>query len=253
MLWKVRICHEAQLYSSNVFITLTYSDDRLPPSCSLQHRDFQLFMKRFRENRRRSGGEDAKRPVRFFMCGEYGSIVGRPHFHAVLFDTRFADARPWRAESYRSATLEAAWSDSRGPIGHCEFGLFTPGRAAYVAGYVQKKAERRTQDLVDRQTGELIERRPEYRKMSQGIGREWYEKFWRDLFPSDQAVIDGKIFKVPRYYLQRLKAAYPLLEEEVRQKRIERAAELPEEESSLARRAVREELARRNLTLRRAI
>lgn len=251
MMWKARIVHEASLYSSNVFITLTYADDRLPPSLSLEHRDFQLFMKRFRVARAREN--PALGPVRFFMCGEYGSQTGRPHFHAVLFNTAFGDLRPWRKDSFRSGELEGAWSDDRGPLGHCEVGLFTPGRAAYVAGYVMKKAQRRTADAVNRATGEVVERRPEYRKMSQGIGREWYNRFWRDLFPSDQAVVEGKVYKVPRYYLQRLKAAQPDMEREVRERRCRRAMELPEEESSLERRAVREELALRNLTMERGL
>ena len=64
--WTIRVMHEASLHSENCFVTLTYGRDKLPPDGSLEHRDFQLFMKRLRFH--------AKRPVRFYMCGEYGPL-----------------------------------------------------------------------------------------------------------------------------------------------------------------------------------
>lgn len=257
MMWKVRLVHEASLYSSNMFVTLTYADEHLPLKYSLRHRDFQLFMKRLRQ---RVKGEDVvstsikwgkrkgaklveHRPVRFFMCGEYGGQTGRPHFHALLFNTRFRDLTPWRKDLFRSKTLEGVWT-----YGHSEVGIFTPGRAAYVAGYVLKKAERRVNDLIVRETGEVVERAPEYRRCSRSIGRGWYVKYGADLFPGDVAILPGgKKFKVPRYYLKLLEGENPELLEEVRRRRIKRAMEVPEVESSLERRAVREELAQRML------
>ena len=55
--WAVRCLHEAQLWDSNLFVTLTYREDMLPDHGSLRYRDFQLFMKRLRKSGRR---------VRFF-------------------------------------------------------------------------------------------------------------------------------------------------------------------------------------------
>ena len=46
--WTLRVMHEASLHSENCFVTLTYGRDKLPPDGSLEHRDFQLFMKRLR-------------------------------------------------------------------------------------------------------------------------------------------------------------------------------------------------------------
>jgi len=31
------------------------------------------------------------RTIRYYMCGEYGENMGRPHYHAVFFNLRFAD------------------------------------------------------------------------------------------------------------------------------------------------------------------
>ena len=71
----MRCNHEASLYSVNSFVTLTYDDEHLPGDQCLDHRDFQLFMKRLRK----------RFPSRFFMCGEYGGLNGRPHYHSILF------------------------------------------------------------------------------------------------------------------------------------------------------------------------
>lgn len=48
--------HEARLHTHNCFLTLTYDDDHLPDSFSLNHRDFQLFIKKLREASQRQLG-----------------------------------------------------------------------------------------------------------------------------------------------------------------------------------------------------
>ena len=76
--WAMRCLHEASLYDSNSFITLTYDDSNLPYGGSLNYEDFQKFMKRLRKR--------INSKVRFYMGGEYGSEgTMRPHFHACLF------------------------------------------------------------------------------------------------------------------------------------------------------------------------
>ena len=66
--------HEASLWRDNCFVTLTYGRDQLPAFGSLDHRDFQLFMKRVRKY--------SETPVRFYMSGEYGPQNSRPHYHS---------------------------------------------------------------------------------------------------------------------------------------------------------------------------
>lgn len=102
--WELRVMHEAALWPRNCFVTLTYGRGELPPLGSLDHRDFQLFMKRLRVTR--SG------TVRFYMCGEYGPTNGRPHYHACLFNVDFPDMVPaGKSKSgqimYKSAELES--------------------------------------------------------------------------------------------------------------------------------------------------
>jgi len=95
--WALRCGHEAQLYDENCFVTLTYARDNLPPGGSLDHRDFQLFMKRLRWFR--PGGS-------FFMAGEYGPLKMRPHYHALLFGWNFHD----RVEAGKSGSGEGFYA-----------------------------------------------------------------------------------------------------------------------------------------------
>lgn len=241
--WSLRIGHEAQLYDNNLFVTLTYDSEHVPRSLSLEYRDFQLFMKRVRKRFKGvSVAPNGKRPLRFFVAGEYGGQTGRPHWHAVLFNLALRDQERLRNGTYRSGDLEDLWGN-----GGCVIGRVTPESAAYVAGYTLAKvhgqaAESYYEDVVDFSTGEVGRRRPEFCVMSRrpGIGAWWYERFRGDLFPRDRAVQGDKEFKVPRYYWDRFRLeADPVLVEELEQKRIDRAME-SREESTPQRREERE-------------
>jgi hypothetical protein len=123
--------HEAKMHPKNCFITLTYNNEHLPSDGSLNYEVFQLFMKRLRKKYGKG--------IRFYMCGEYGDKLGRPHFHACLFGHDFADKKLWKttdskSKLYRSAELEKLW-----PYGFSSVGDVTFESAAYVARYIMKK------------------------------------------------------------------------------------------------------------------
>lgn len=201
--WAVRCMHEAQMHSENCFITLTYDEVHVPPGFSLRYKDFQLFMKKLRRM--------ADQSIRFFMCGEYGGQHSRPHFHACLFGYDFRDKVAFRrvgggAMLYRSPSLERLW-----PLGFSTIGAVTFESAAYVARYVMKKVDGAGAsvdvcDNVDKNTGEVVGRVPEFCHMSlgrvpgDGIGGPWLKKFRSDVFPSGKVVANGVETKAPRYY-----------------------------------------------------
>ena len=214
-MWAMRIVHESSLHESgngNSFVTLTYSDDHIPDDWSLHVEDFQKFMKRLRKR-----SEDR---VRFFHVGEYGDrcrhgvsvsecdgcSVGRPHYHAILFNRRFDDAKLFSRrediELYSSQELEDTWQK-----GFCTVGEVTMQSAGYVARYCLKKVTGSLSDEWYRNTDEdgvVHQVKREYATMSRrpGIGREWFEKFKADCFPSDEVPVPGHgvVAKVPRYY-----------------------------------------------------
>lgn len=191
--WAMRCVHESSLSESNCFLTLTYSDDFLPACRSLLYRDFQLFMKRLRKRFHHER-------IRFFMCGEYGELSGRPHFHACLFGFDFPDKLFFRRvgsgfDIYTSVVLDGLWAK-----GFASLGAVTFESAAYVARYIMKKV---TGDLAVEHYGGRV---PEFAHMSlkPGIGARWFDKYVSDVFPGDYVVVNGMKVRPPKYYDKRL-------------------------------------------------
>lgn len=227
--WAIRCMHEASLYSSNCFITLTYSSENLPKGNSLVLKDFQDFMKRLRK--KYGNG------IRFYHCGEYGEKYGRPHYHALLFGHDFADKRLFKVSSsgeklYRSVSLEVLW-----PFGYSSIGAVTFDSAAYVARYVMKKINGKladagfylVDDIVDSDTGEVFSRKPEYNTMSRGckslktggIGKAWLDKYRSDVYPHDNVILKGRKMRPPKYYDRVYEHDYPDDFAEIKAKRSE--------------------------------
>lgn len=144
--------------------------------------------------------------MRFFMCGEYGDLNRRPHFHACIFGYRFPDRKYWSkgksgSLNYRSAQLERLW-----PFGQCLVGDVNYKSASYIASYIVKKvngdmAEQHYR-YVDPVTGVITQLNPEFCRMSlkPGIGAGWYEKYASQLDAFDHVVVNGRPSKPPRYY-----------------------------------------------------
>lgn len=254
--WAIRCVHEAQLYDANQFVSLDYAPEHLPLSLSLEYRHVQLWMKRLRKELRGvNAGPNGKFPIRFFLSGEYGPLTKRPHWHAILFNFRFPDQVRLMNGTFRSEVAERLWSSGRVVIGDV-----TPASVAYVAGYTTDKvygleARDHYEDVVDLSTGEVTGRRPELVSMSRrpGIGAWWYDRHRSDLFgtssaPRDFAVHEGQKRKVPGYYWRRFcESGDPFVIEELQQARIARAAEIDPSESTVERRAVKEEAALRRI------
>lgn len=230
MQWTIRASHEAQLYNFNTAITLTYADENLPANNSLDHRDYQLFMKKLRRHL-----SYRKLPkVRFLMCGEYGPQTARPHYHALIFNFHLPDRKEWKEINgymhYTSETLEKLW-----PFGFSSCTDVTPQSAGYVARYNMKKVTGKAGQALYQQTGRV----PPYLRSStggrqpdgtttRGIGYEWFKKYYSDVFPDDFVVIDGKKRKVPTYYDKLLKETDAGLLDRIKSERISRARNDPD-------------------------
>lgn len=204
--WATRVMHEASSYEENCFVTLTYGRDRLPPGASLDHRDFQLFLKRLRADQAKT------RRIRFYMCGEYGDVNERPHYHACLFNIDFRSDRIMSGKSgsgmpfYESAQLTRLWGHGIASVQD-----LTRETAGYCARYVMKKIlgpeAKQAYDLVDPETGEITHRKPPYAAMSlkPGIGAAWFEKYGDQVGRQDFVVASGAKAPPPKYYDKLLK------------------------------------------------
>ena len=263
MHWGARILHESQMFDENSFITLTYNNDKLPYDLSLKYKHFQDFMKRFRErvktrDHKKKYGFTADK-IRFFMCGEYGDVFGRPHFHACVFNYAFPD-RYYHSSSngfklYKSDLLDDLWKDPDDGInfGYSSIGSITFESACYVARYCVKKrtgkiAPEYYQRLhIDEETGEILDvfdNQPEFSHQSvkPGIGFDWYLKYGKtDAFNKDYINVNGAKIAIPRYYDDKFKLEYPEDFEEIKAKRKSEALRHADD-NTIHRLLVREEV-----------
>lgn len=235
--WAARCYHEASLYDDNCFITLTYSDDHLPTHGTLIKHHFRDFMKRLRKNVQ-------PKKIRYYQCGEYGEKLGRPHYHALIFNHDFVDKELFQRHNetnlYISKTLTKIWGK-----GHASVGTVTLESAGYVARYAMKKlnGEKKLHHYMrlNETTGELHELEPEYANMSlkPGIGADWFKQYKDDVFPDDFLVINGKKVGTPNYYMKLLERADPQAYEDIKAVRLKSLA-AHKENNTPERLAVRE-------------
>ncbi len=251
-MWAMRIVHESSLYESNCFVTLTYRDIsectdsefkgayHVPDDWSLVRSHFVDFMKRLRH-------AFAPEILRYFMVGEYGNRckhgldlelvtcplcnLGRPHFHACLFNCSFPDLCSYGSRNgdlrFTSPFLEHIWKYGFVDVGELNF-----DSAAYVARYCMKKITgilARDHYMSYDLDGVVTFLEPEYCTMSRGrkkpggIGAKWFEKYSSDVFPSDEVPVPGSgVFRgVPRYYEEIFKCSDPLSMEDIKAVRME--------------------------------
>ncbi|AXL14522.1 replication initiator protein [Microviridae sp.] len=231
--WAIRSVHEASLHSQNCFVTLTFNNESLfsrDDPRSLDSTDVPKFMKRFR---RYLDYRNIEHDIKYFHVGEYGEKFKRPHYHLLLFNYDFPDKKPLIFRSYKmgnypnqllytSEILKKLW-----PFGHSSIGSLTFNSAAYVSRYMLKKQKGNVDyvsgfDLkIDSDTGESLPVSPECCTKSLGIGKEWFNRYWSEVYPSDFIIHDSKKFSPPPYYDYLLQKKDPYLFDIVKENRLE--------------------------------
>lgn len=156
--WKNRLLLEDLAYDSSSFITLTYSDENLPPNQNLHLPDLQKFWKRLRNWPNFPS-------FRYFAVGEYGTNGERginPHYHAAVFGLDPALA----------GIVQECWG-----LGHTMCADINKDTASYIVGYTLKK-------LTNKRDHRLNGRPPEFSTSSKkggGIGIKGLEKIVREI------------------------------------------------------------------------
>lgn len=206
--WATRMLLENEYSSESHFVTLTYDDAHVPKheyldpdngelltSLSLCKKDMQDFHKRLRRH-----FSDCN--IRYYYCGEYGSMTLRPHYHSIYFNLPLSDLRFHRMSSdgkfkyWISPTLSQIWG--KGHVLVCDVSFET---CAYVARYVTKKIKGKANEAY-----EFFNIEPEFGEPSRkpGLGRKWFDDNWRKVY--DTYIINisslkgGLKLKPPRYY-----------------------------------------------------
>jgi hypothetical protein len=220
--WALRCQLESQFHKDNCFITLTFNNEELekrPNPWSVDVRDFQLFMKKFRKR--------VKKPIQFFHCGEYGEKNFRPHYHALIFGHDFRipssinTVKKYGSKKYplyESSELTALWGRGHTTVGELNFDT-----ASYTARYVTKKIKgEATKINIDPVTGEVSEINDVYCTMSRAsaIGKKHYDKYKHNIYPNDFIVNqNGVKMKPPRYFDKLYSEEFPKKFEEIKNRR----------------------------------
>jgi len=74
--WALRLEHESHYWTDTCFLTLTYDEENLLID-DLDPVELKNFIKRLRKV--------IKVPIKYYACGEYGELYGRPHYHLIVF------------------------------------------------------------------------------------------------------------------------------------------------------------------------
>lgn len=192
--WATRCVLEAKKYEHNEMLTLTYDDEHLPKNkgvdfktgeildvVTLCKEDVQKFLKRLRK---------AFSGVRYFMCGEYGSIHERPHYHLILFNIKVEDKTYFDTNKkgniqQTSPTIKKIWG--KGLISLCPVNYET---CEYVARYIMKKQKGKHSKELYEVAGKVAE----YTAMSRrpGIAFDYYEEFLKNDYEKKKTYLATK-------------------------------------------------------------
>lgn len=193
--WVFRLLEEDKISSSSYFVTLTY-DTRYVPITSngymgLKKKDFQNFVKRLRKKQYKDG-HDSK--IKYYACGEYGTINRRPHYHAIMFNVEDKEY------------IKHAWEvinnkGERELQGKIDIGTVSGASIAYTAKYIDKD-----KTIPEHQYDDRL---PEFSLMSKGLGENYITDAAKKWHQSDLSRMyvthpGGVKVAMPKYYRERI-------------------------------------------------
>lgn len=223
--WADRCYLESKMHEHTYWLTLTYDEDSLKRllkrvvnvstgevvlAPSLEKKDLQGFLKRLREHWARKYNIKG---LRFYGCGEYGSINHRPHFHVTIFGLDIPDLDYWYTSpgqgfpTFKSKEVEKIWGKGRVTINRN-----TWQTSAYTARYMLKKLKGRDAKEKYQQAGI----NPEFCLCSRnpGIGYPYYQAHKEKIYSIDgiayaKAKGGASTRKPPKYFDKMYKAENP--------------------------------------------
>lgn len=182
--------------------------------------------------------------LKYLAAGEYGDIKNthRPHYHICLFGWDPLDKEYFFTNNHGDPVYKSKWLSDIWQKGYVTVGELNYRTAAYTARYTLKKikdyGEKERHEIIDYETGEtnlsfrqyvlkeIMENKiPEFIRMSQGIGKSWYQKYKFDTY-KDYVHVSKQKHKIPRYYDKLLEKEDPQKLERIKEARKEKALEM---------------------------
>lgn len=132
--WVGRCIAESKTAKHTTAVTLTYGRDAAgrehhERAAVLTYSDVQAYLKRVRKH---------GYPVRYLVCGEYGSLKGRAHWHGIFF---WQDTPP-------PHELRKNFTDSLWPHGHQFWDEPNYGAVKYICKYILKDEDDKSQGML---------------------------------------------------------------------------------------------------------
>lgn len=192
--WIYRLFNEQNSSKHSLFVTLTYDPANLPLMVNgniepyqkyigrksiedfcvtLNPRDLQLYFKRLRKALRIK--------LKFFACGEYGDLDGRPHYHFALF---YNDGEPELVEHY----IDSCWNK-----GYTTIDPLIQNRIEYLTKYITDKV------IYSKRDDRAVEY---FNRCSKGLGIDGFffdEKHYGVGFKTTM-LPNGTVIPIPRYF-----------------------------------------------------
>lgn len=244
--WATKIMCEASMHDYNYWITLTYDDEHLPMyeeftdgetnffndgtwTGTLEPEHVTNFIKKLRKHTKTKG-------IKYYYCGEYGTIGQRPHYHLILmgapldisqFYDFYQDDR--LLMHWKSHEIEELWDKGMIDMSELEW-----SNAAYTARYCTKKIFMTPKSETEYAKMGKIK---EFVRMSRrpGIGTAYYNKNKYDMYAGDEMImrtVKGNIGSFHPPFDKKFKEEFPdqyKLLKEGRRAAGERAKQLKQE------------------------
>ena len=244
--WMQRCMLEQKMWDHNEMLTLTYDEEHVPKNIgcdtstgevlevnTLRKKDVEKFLKDLRRYWKHHYNEDN---IRFYMCGEYGELKGRPHYHLLMFNFNVRDKEYYKKsqsgfDMYHSKIIEKIWGR-----GHIELNEISADTCAYVARYVLKK--QKGTGAKDYYALKGIE--PEYTNGSRrpGIGETYFRENKDKIYEYDKILLASKggvqEIKPCKYYDRLFDAEEHDLMENIKERRKELAERIQATQNAIS-------------------
>lgn len=204
--WSFRLMQMEKVSTTAYFVTLTYSQTgvKFTPKkyMTLYKPDVQNFFKklRFQQFGR------TKSTIKYYVCGEYGGLSYRPHYHIILFnaDLKYLIGEKDAGHVSRGNIAldgQVPYYCSSWPFGHITVGTVSGASIGYTLKYMHKPF-RIPQHGND-------DRLPEFSCMSKGLGLNYLTPAmisWHKASLLDRMYlnVDDKKISMPRYYKDKM-------------------------------------------------
>lgn len=173
--WVIRNYYEAKAHDDKCFITLTYAKDPIV----LIKKDIQDFLKRLRKRINPT-------KVRYFAVGEYGTLRGRPHYHAIIYGWKDDKATVWQINKKHQLVLRSKIIDECWRKGITSYQEFNNNEIPYIALYENINEDIHKEKTISK------ERFIEYYKKNK---RE-YDRLFKKVKDIESAYIKVKEFNI---------------------------------------------------------